>query len=317
MKGLPNAGHTCYLNAALQCLLYSANMTNYFLAGAEGQDVCKKKKLASALALAYGELVRDYWRREGDVSDPTAVREAFVRACRGFAVQRQHDAHEAMVCLLDKLHEGLSRLKPGAQAVAGRAEVRAEAWATGLKGACSVVSEVFMGQVEQAVEAAGYASTSYDHFTSLSLAVNDATSLAQCLQRHMADEALTDFRVGEQTAPATLRRRFTYLPRILVIHLKRFGGDGSKIDRFIDYPAELDMGAYAVPECSRHYQLFAVCLHRGQGADGGHYTALGEVRGAWFEMDDDGVRRLEDINHIIQRDAYVLLYRRLSASTVG
>lgn len=311
MKGLPNAGHTCYLNAALQCLLYSANMTNYFLSGQDVQDACAKKKLASALGLAYGELARDYWRRPGESADPTAVREAFVRACRGFAPQRQHDAHEAMVCILDRLHDGLSRLKPGGLGVAQRPEVRREAWLADLRGACSVVSEVFRGQMEQVVEAEGYASTTYDHFTSLSLAVNDAASLAQCLHRHMADERLPDFVVDGQCAPATLRRRFTYLPRILVVHLKRFDGAGAKIDRYVDYPSELDLGEFAVPECPRHYQLFAVCLHRGPQADGGHYTALGEVKGTWFAMDDESVQRLEDINHIIQKDAYLLLYRRL------
>ena len=312
MKGLPNAGHTCYLNAALQCLLYCANMTNYFLAEGEVQDACKKKKLASALGLAYGELVRDYWRRAGTQADPTAVREAFVKACRGFAPQRQHDAHEAMVCLLDRLHDGLSRLKPGAAAVAACPGVRREAWGADLKGACSVVSEVFRGQVEQTVRAEEYASTTCDHFTSLSLAVKDATSLSQCLQRHMADETVADFRVADDRhVPATLTKRFTYLPRILVIHLKRFDSSGAKIDRFIDYPAELDMGEYTAPDCPRHYQLFAVCLHRGTETGGGHYAALGEVKGAWFEMDDDSARRMDDINNIIQRDAYVLLYRRL------
>lgn len=312
MKGLPNVGHTCYFNAALQCLLYCANMTNYFLAGADAQDACKKKKLASALGLAYGEMARDYWRRGGvGTADPAAVREAFVKACRGFAPQRQHDAHEAMVCLLDRLHDGLSRLKPGAAAVAACPGVRGDAWAADLKGSCSVVSEVFRGQVEQTVRAEGYTSTTCDHFTSLSLAVKDATSLSQCLQRHMADETVPDFKVGDRQVAARLTRRFTYLPRILVIHLKRFDSTGAKIDRFIDYPAELDMGEYTAPECGRHYQLFAVCLHRGAEAGGGHYAALGEVKGVWFEMDDDSARRLEDINNVIQRDAYVLLYRRL------
>lgn len=312
MKGLPNAGDTCYFNAALQCLLYSPSMTNYFLAGHDAQDVSAKKKMAGALASAYGALVRDYWQAPGECADPAAVYAAFTKAFRAFASRGQHDAHEALVCLLDKLHDGVSRLKPGSLGVAHRPTVRKEAWLQGLKGACSVVSEVFRGQLEQEVCAPGYASTSYDHFTTLSLAVNDATSLSQCLHRHMVEEHLPDFRVGDRRVPATLRKRFTYLPRVLVIHLKRFDCNGSaKIDRFVDYPAELDLGEFALPECEHHYQLFAVCLHRGGDLGGGHYTALGEVRGAWFSMDDETSHRLADINRIIQKDAYMLLYRRL------
>ena len=309
MKGLPNAGQTCYFNAAVQCLVYSPNMTNYFLAGCATADLNAKKKGSSTLAGAYAAFVHDYWTAEGAEADASDVFAAFTKACKGFAPDQQHDAHEAMMSLLDKLHDGLSKLKPGELAVADRPEVRRKPWLDGLKGACSVVSEVFRGQVEAEIVAPGYTSVSHDHFTCLSLAVNDAASLSQCLQRHMAPERLTDFKVDGNVIEATMTKRFTYLPRVLVVHLKRFDGS-DKIDRFIDYQSELDLGPFATPECQRYYQLFAVCLHRGT-TDDGHYCAMCEVKGRWYLLDDDAVAPMSNVNDIIQKDAYMLLYKRL------
>lgn len=311
MKGLRNEGETCYLNAALQCLAYCPNLANYFLAGSAEKDACLRRKGASGVALALARFVSAYWTDPAETADASEVRAAFVRACRSFAPDTQHDAHEALTCLLDKVHDGLSRMKPGDRAVAALpAGVRAGPWAESLRGECSVVSEVFRGQVEVSVSAPGYSSVLVDHFTSLSLALRECATLGQCLHAHMEAEVVPDFKVDDATVEARLCKRFLYLPRVLVLHLKRFDGE-AKIDRFVDYPMELDLGPYCVPECrDHHYQLFGVCLHRG-GVDGGHYTACCEVKGRWYQMDDAAVTPLKNINGIIQRDAYVLLYKRL------
>jgi len=310
MRGLANLGQTCYFNAALQCLLYSPNMTNYFLAGVPSQDVCVKRKGASTLATRLSDFVRQYWSGADGSMDTSELYGTFCKVCKGFGPEEQHDAHEAMVCMLDKVHEGLSRLKPpNGMDVASRPEVQRKPWVESLRGACSVVSEVYRGQMETCVQATGYTRVSHDHFTCLSLAVNDCTSLAQCFQKFMAPESISDFKVDDTVMDAVLTKRFTYLPRILLVHLKRFDGN-TKVDKFIDYPSELDLSTYVAPGCEHHYQLFAVCLHRGS-IDNGHYTACCEVKGRWHMLDDESVGVLGNINDIIQRDAYVLLYKRL------
>jgi ubiquitin C-terminal hydrolase len=121
MKGLENTGNVCFFNAALQCLVYSPFSTNRFLEpqGA-GADVNARRKLASALGVAFEDLVTRYWRdgSPGDIVDSSGMYQAFVHACRGFQHDTQHDAHEAMVCMLDKLHDGMSRFKAGDRGVA-------------------------------------------------------------------------------------------------------------------------------------------------------------------------------------------------------
>ena len=149
MKGFLNLGQTCYFNAAVQCLVFAPNCTNYLLEGAETNDVNPKRKLAGALAHEFAQLVREYWSSgaEGDVAHVEPLFVAFCKACKGFKVGEQHDAHEAMVCMLDKIHEGLSRMKPGDLAVSKQAGVSGTAWVSDLKSETSIVSEVFRGQV--------------------------------------------------------------------------------------------------------------------------------------------------------------------------
>ena len=81
------------------------------------------------------------------------------------------------------------------------------------------------------------------------------------------------------------------IPDILVVHLKRFGGNRSfrdKIDVLIDYPIEgLDMSdRVGLKEDGKEYvyDLFAVDNHYG-GLGGGHYTAYAKnfYDGQWYD----------------------------------
>ncbi|KAK3718569.1 hypothetical protein LTR37_005073 [Vermiconidia calcicola] len=98
------------------------------------------------------------------------------------------------------------------------------------------------------------------------------------------------------------------MPDILVVHLKRFGGNRSfrdKIDVFVDYPIEgLDMTQrVGLKEDGKEYlyDLFAVDNHYG-GLGGGHYTAMAKnfYDGQWYDY-----------------NAYLLFYRRRSDKPLG
>ena len=84
------------------------------------------------------------------------------------------------------------------------------------------------------------------------------------------------------------------IPDILVVHLKRFGGNRTfrdKIEVLVDYPAELDMtDRIGVKEEGKEYMydLFAVDLHFG-GLGGGHYTACAKnfFDGQWYDYNGE------------------------------
>lgn len=114
------------------------------------------------------------------------------------------------------------------------------------------------------------------------------------------------------------------VPDILVVHLKRFGGNRSlrdKIDVFVDYPIEsLDMTErIGLKEDGKEYlyDLFAVDNHYG-GLGGGHYTAVARnfYDGQWYDYNDGSCSKTSAAK-VHSPAAYLLFYRRRSDKPLG
>lgn len=105
-----------------------------------------------------------------------------------------------------------------------------------------------------------------------------------------------------------------YLPRLLIIHLKRFTSSryhSDKIGTLVDFPInDLDMSNFEVGQIvdNLKYDLYAVSQHYG-GCGGGHYTAICKNNGQWYNYNDSSVSRA-DGNSAVSSAAYVLFYRR-------
>uniref|UniRef100_A0A3Q3R0Y4 Ubiquitin carboxyl-terminal hydrolase n=1 Tax=Monopterus albus TaxID=43700 RepID=A0A3Q3R0Y4_MONAL len=106
------------------------------------------------------------------------------------------------------------------------------------------------------------------------------------------------------------------LPRILVVHLKRFSYNRcwrDKLDTVVDFPIrDLNMSEFVCdPKAGPYiYDLIAVSNHYG-GMGGGHYTAYGKnkVDGKWYYFDDSSVSPASE-DQIVTKAAYVLFYQR-------
>ena len=301
MKGLTNVGNSCYLNAALQCLVHVPALTNYILGGWGEKDLFKKRINACAFAREYMRLVEEYWKSpEPRVLDTSGVWTTLTKLHKPFANAQPHDAHEAMVVMLRHLHEALHRTPRIAPSPTDD-KVDAAAWdATIGKEGYSILTELFVGQIERIVEDGNtYRSTTYEHFHGLSLDIAGVTSVAQAIAKSFAPETVDEYTMEDGTvAKVTLTKRLVYAPVVLVLHLKRFDDTSDKVDRFVQYSTTLD-----IPNQGR-YELFAVCFHRNS-----HYVAACEVQGQWHGMDDHAVTPL-DINSIVNKDAYVLVYKK-------
>ncbi len=117
------------------------------------------------------------------------------------------------------------------------------------------------------------------------------------------------------------------VPRLLVVHLKRFSeeesyGGREKIDTLVNFPLEgLDMKPYlrgggiagAASQEERNqdpiYDLYAVSNHYG-GSGFGHYTAYGlsPASREWYLFDDSSVSKVPK-DQICSSAAYVLFYK--------
>lgn len=106
------------------------------------------------------------------------------------------------------------------------------------------------------------------------------------------------------------------LPRLLVVHLKRFSYNRcwrDKLDTVVDFPIrDLNMSEFVCDPTAEPYiyDLIAVSNHYG-GMGGGHYTAYGKnkVDGNWYYFDDSSVSSAKE-DQIVTKAAYVLFYQR-------
>jgi ubiquitin carboxyl-terminal hydrolase 4/11/15 len=111
---------------------------------------------------------------------------------------------------------------------------------------------------------------------------------------------------------ATKKMELYKLPKILIIHLKRFKSQGyyrEKLSTHIQFPESgLDLSPYVIgPEKSPIYDLYAISNHFGN-LGGGHYTAYcyNSSRGEWMEFNDSNFAPVRDV---VNSSAYVLFYK--------
>ena len=115
--------------------------------------------------------------------------------------------------------------------------------------------------------------------------------------------------------PATKKMEIYKLPKILMIHLKRFKVTGyyrEKIVSSVGFPLEsLDVSSFVIGEKPEKYDLFAVSNHYGN-LFGGHYTATVKSfsSGKWYDCNDSSV---SETKRISETSAYVLFYRSKSS----
>lgn len=110
------------------------------------------------------------------------------------------------------------------------------------------------------------------------------------------------------------------LPRVLIIHLKRFSYNRfwrDKIDTHVEFPiSDLCMDDYIINRNHERavYDLIAVANHYG-GMGGGHYTAYAKNKDTqqWYHFDDTTVSQATEDN-VVSKAAYVLFYARRDAT---
>lgn len=300
MKGLRNLGNTCYINAALQCLAFTPALANYFSSSTYKGDVSRKRMNASALCDEFAGVLHTYWKTTNE-PNPQPLIERFSKCHRTFNVLAQHDIHEFIHLFLGSLHAGLAKTKRFA--APSDAVVDVEAWTTNNAAhGYSFLTEVFQSQV--VVRMSDSSDVHYEHDWGFSLAIDGVSSVAGALARHLGDEELASGSLDGRMV--RISRRVVHAPLVLVLHLKRFDNTTSKIEKFVDYGTDLTM-----PGTATRYSLYAVACHTGS-SDSGHYWAMCEVMGSWYRVNDESSTKLDDINTVVTRDAYMLFYKRMS-----
>ncbi|KAH9617823.1 hypothetical protein KSS87_005885 [Heliosperma pusillum] len=112
LAGLQNLGNTCFMNSALQCLVHTAPLVDYFMQDFSN-ELNKQNPLGmhGELAIAFGDLLRNMWSASRSTIAPRVFKGKLARFAPQFSGYNQHDSQELLAFLLDGLHEDLNRVK--------------------------------------------------------------------------------------------------------------------------------------------------------------------------------------------------------------
>ncbi|KAF9587086.1 hypothetical protein IFM89_039694 [Coptis chinensis] len=178
LAGLQNLGNTCFMNSAIQCLVHTPPLVEYFLDD-YSEEINKQNPIGmqGQLAISFGDLLRNLWSPGRAPIAPRGFKAKLARFAPQFSGYNQHDSHELLAFLLDGLHEDLNRVKSKPYIEMKDAnerpdeEVANECWEIHQARNDSVIVDVCQGQYKSTLvcPVCSKVSVTFDPFMYLSL----------------------------------------------------------------------------------------------------------------------------------------------------
>uniref|UniRef100_A0A7S1QIG8 Ubiquitin carboxyl-terminal hydrolase n=1 Tax=Neobodo designis TaxID=312471 RepID=A0A7S1QIG8_NEODS len=327
--GLQNLGNTCFMNSVLQAIAYTPPLATYL------QNVERDRNSRTFDALgALGDVCRQIHAGGHRYAfKPSAIAGSLrtLLSHRHFRPGQQADAHEFAIRILDACQIALvKRLVPGRK-LTSLAEYTSPLMRVIGGFLCSQVSwkredelrslrKMRSPQAEWVAREAHprhYTSNTYEPSCILHLPVAGQT-LDDCARKFCSLDKIDGYKTDRGgIVQVTRGTRLHRLPKVLIVHLKRFDNAMRKINKHIAFPAHdevWDVAPYMTPQarqagcqCTK-YQLHAVVLHHGSSLGFGHYTAMVRApNGIFYEADDGHVHNVPH-GALKKAPAYMLFY---------
>ncbi|KAJ8253087.1 hypothetical protein GJAV_G00208960 [Gymnothorax javanicus] len=232
LQGFSNLGNTCYMNAILQSLFSLQSFSNDLLK----QGIPWKKVPANALLRRFAHLLakKDICTPEVKKDLLRRVKSAISSTAERFSGYMQNDAHEFLSQCLDQLKEDVekvnkgcrSELQPGDEPQGVRLGEEAD---PSRVYTCPVVANMEL-EVQHTIccKDCGEVVTKREQFNDLSIDLPRRKKMRPL--RSMQDSLDLFFRMEEieyscekcSGKSATVTHKFSKLPRVLILHLKRY-----------------------------------------------------------------------------------------------
>jgi len=323
-SGLQNLGNSCFMNATLQCLMYTPVFAQLLMQGYHSLK-CKSKKFCVLCeleklippVLTGKQIQRPYtmFKNLGKVND------LLTPGC-------QEDAHEFWTSLLDKIEIAYDNAGDNLNK----------------NNKCfdkyNPIRSLFTGEMKTTIQCGKCRkySISKEPYCCLSLDVDDIDTLPESLSVLTQDEVLkgnNKYYCNNCKRKCIAHKKITLskIPNILVLHLKRFAiqqfsvhhkqNHATKVTSKVEYNFEIDFNKYKdlldpnnIDNILRDskYELYAVLIHNGPKLGYGHYYSLVKSpNGKWFRMNDTHVDIIK-YKDVLNEQGYLLFYRCKTAN---
>ncbi|KAM6245286.1 ubiquitin carboxyl-terminal hydrolase 36 [Porphyrio hochstetteri] len=302
--GLHNLGNTCFLNSTLQCLTYTPPLANYLLSKEHSRN-CQQGGFCM-LCIMQNHTIQAF-TNSGNVIKPVAFTRDLKKIAQHLRFGRQEDAHEFLRYTIDAMQKaclnGYTKLDRQTQAT-------------------TLVHQIFGGYLRSRVmcSVCNNVSDTYEACLDLTLDIKKAVNIVQALELFVKPEVLCGdnaYMCATCKNKVKASKCFTIhrAPNVLTLSLKRFNSfSGDKITKDVGYPEFLNIRPYMSRNKGESvtYGLYAVLVHSGYSCHAGHYYCYVKAsNGQWYQMNDDMVR-LSNIKVVLNQQAYLLFYVRVS-----
>ncbi|KAK7727866.1 hypothetical protein SLS63_006944 [Diaporthe eres] len=331
LRGIYNAGATCYQNVILQSFLHNPILRNFYLSDGHSSSNCE---VPHCLSCAMDDMFQDFWGSEVTNGYTAAnILSSFWisenKAFENLVTTKEQDAHEFFQFLAEELHERNGDGK--------RPEI-------GSEHSCNcIIHQTYYGKLQTTTtcQNCGGVTNQVQSFLDLSVGLENlaqkrgkkashgktSMTLQECLEDEYVKSDKCEYRCNKCDGTQQARRNTSIkrLPNVLSIQLKRFefrngtrDKSAAKIETQVNFPLQLNMLPYTnrarnadakeTYELSRSctYDLMCAVVHVGE-IDTGHYICYCRVGEQWFTFNDHRVE-LASKADVLAAKAYLLFY---------
>jgi ubiquitin carboxyl-terminal hydrolase 2/21 len=327
--GLANLGNTCYMNAAIQALRHSPELTMMCKKGGKlDEHLRDKESNPGKIALGYQDLIQSIWAGTGPAYvKPMGFFEQLRQVVAGgiyedFIRRTPQDAHEFLVWLMDQLYMATQRevnieLRLP-QTIDPMIVAAVKGWKAAFEKQYSPLTDLIFGMMRIQYTCGNCAAVHnrWETFNVLKVPLVKNKPLMDCIRAEFEEEEIEDYlcETCKQKSKTKKSASIWRLPKVLIVTLKRFTPFGTRDNQSLDYdgaPINLsDVFSKESQEVTRgkSYSLFGTVDHHGHHM-GGHYTAqcFNPVWKRWHLYDDETAHEIQQPRFGVQ--TYVMMFR--------
>jgi ubiquitin C-terminal hydrolase len=332
--GLANLGNTCFLNACIQALNHTFELTQL---RDKYIPFIRPERRDAVIIREYDDLRTVMFNNNGVVTPRKFIHNVHLIAKEKgreiFTGWAQNDMPEFLLFMVECMHNSISRgikveitkerenMSPIDQLASDCYNMIKTTYSKEYSEIMDLFYGIYVSEI-WTIDGKTRHSIKPETFFILDIPIpqkNGQVTLYDCFNTFTETESIRGDNAwfNENTQEKEdIRKNITFwnFPAVLVITLKRFSPDGQyKINGLIDFPVNsLDLSKYVsgYNACTYVYDLYAVCNHIG-GVQGGHYTAFAKrMDGSWNHFNDTHVEKVVNPQDVVTPMAYCLFYRK-------